>query len=602
MAEENKKNKWYKRKKFYIIGVIALLVISVVYANVKKANKAPTYETVKVESGVLSQTVDATGNVESANELDLRFETSGKLVKIFKDVNTEVKAGDIIAELDLSGDNARVAQASASVQRSKANLDKILAGATNDYILSIKSTYDKAQASLEQIKANSADAVANAEAVVKTAENNLELSAGGENSQIVENAYQDLVATIQSVQNSLSSALTESDNILGVDNTLANDSYEDVLSALDSSKLNSAKDKYGIAKSAKNKVDSASIKVSLNANHDDIASAGKVAEDGLIAAKDLLYAVSQMLDATVPIGNLTQTGLSTLKSTISASRVDVTSKYTILINQLQAVDNAKNSYSTYQIAYDKAKENLKNAETRAQADISSAEASVRQAEAQYNDVKNPARSEDVSSARAQLYESQASLSQAVSARNKGRIVAPIAGTVGKVNVKVGEFVSATEIAVKLVNPNMFEIRVDIPETDIIKIAVGNDADITLDAYGEDHHFVGKVSEIETGETVIQDVVYYKVTVAMEDSNTDEFNILNGMTANILFYTEQKENALYIPQRAIKTDDSGKKYVRVLKGTKVEDVYVDTGLRGDNGLIEITSGLQAGEDVVLRDII
>ena len=149
---------------------------------------------------------------------------------------------------------------------------------------------------------------------------------------------------------------------------------------------------------------------------------------------------------------------------------------------------------------------------------------------------------------------------------------------------------------------MFEIRVDIPETDIIKIAVGNDADITLDAYGEDHHFVGKVSEIETGETVIQDVVYYKVTVAMEDSNTDEFNILNGMTANILFYTEQKENALYIPQRAIKTDDSGKKYVRILKGTKVEDVYIDTGLRGDNGLIEITSGLQAGEDVVLRDII
>ncbi|PIR78003.1 MAG: hypothetical protein COU28_03940 [Candidatus Magasanikbacteria bacterium CG10_big_fil_rev_8_21_14_0_10_36_16] len=599
MAEEKKKKKFYKRKSFYAIVVVILLVGLVVYGQIKKANTPVSYETAKVERGSLSQTVDATGNVESAGSLDLRFEKSGNMSKIYKQVNDEVKAGDIIAELDVSSENAQVAQASASVSQARANLDKVLSGATDDYVLGIKSNYDKAKASLDQVKAGSADTIANAESVVRTAENNLKLSEGGENSQIVGNAYQDLFATIQSVQNSLSNALTDSDNILGVDNTLANDSFEDVLSALDSSKLNTAKTKYNIAKSAKNNLDSVASALSLISSHDTIDNVASVAESGLVSAKDLLFAMSQMLDATVPIGNLSQTSLTTLKTTISTDRTDISTKYTTIIGKVQAVETAKNSYTTYQIAYDKAKANLENAKVRAEADVASAEASLIQAEAQYNDAKNPARSEDVSSARAQLAGAQASLSQAVATRNKGRIVAPVAGTIAKLNGKVGEFINATGVVAQIVNPNIFEIEVAIPETDIIKISVGDDTDITLDAYGDDHHFVGKVSQIETGETVIQDVVYYKVTISMEDNSEDEFNILNGMTANVLFYTEKKDDVLYIPQRTIQTDDSGKKYVRVLKNSKVENVYIGTGLRGDNGLIEVISGLEEGQNIVVR---
>jgi len=601
MAEEKKKKKFYKRKSFYAIVVVALLVASIVYGQVKKANTPISYETTKVVMGNLSQTVDATGNVASAGELDLRFEKSGNMAKIYKNVNDKVKAGDIIAELDVRSENAQVAGASASVQQAQANLNKVLSGATDDYVLSIKSTYDKAKASLDQIKSTSADTVANAEAVLRTAENNLKLSEGGEDSQIVGNAYQDLFVTIQSVQNSLSNALTDSDNILGIDNTLANDSFEDVLSALDSSKLYTAEIKYSLAKSAKDSLDNVASSLNLNSSHESLDSAAEVAESGLVSVKDLLFAMSQMLDATVPIGNLSQADLTTKKSTISADRTDISTKYSTIITKIQAVETSKNSYVTYQIAYNKAKANLENAKTKALADVASAEATVTQAEAQYNDVKNPARTEDVSAARAQLYGAQASLSQAVAMRNKGRIVAPLDGTIGKIDGKVGEFVTANATVVKLVNPNFFEIQVDIPETDIIKISVGDDADITLDAYGDDHHFVGKVSEIEIGETVIQDVVYYKVTVSMEDNSEDEFNILNGMTANVVFYTESKENVLYIPQRTIRTDEENKKYVLILKNNKAENVYVSTGLRGDNGLVEITSGLEEGQEIIVREI-
>ncbi|MFA7244647.1 MAG: efflux RND transporter periplasmic adaptor subunit [Candidatus Magasanikbacteria bacterium] len=600
MSEEKNMKKWYKRKWFYFLIIAFLLIAFVVYSKSQSANKLPVFETVKVEKGTLSQTVDATGNVSSANELDLRFEMTGKLSKIYKKVNDVVKAGGVIAELDLGEQNARVSQASASAQRAKANLDKVLTGETNDYITGIKARYDQAKATLDQITANSADAVANAEAVLKTAENNLKLSEGGENSQIVETAYKNLVATIQSVQNSVSIAVTESDNILGIDNVLANDDFEDVLSALDSSKLNNAQNKYSLAKAAKTDLDLLASSIGLSSTHSDIEKAGGLAEKALIANKDLLFAMSSMLDATVPIGDLTQTSLSTKKSTISSTRVDINVKYTTLINQIQAVSDAKSSYSTYSIAYNKAQENYKNAKLRADADIASAQASLAQADSQYNEAKNPARDEDISSARAQYNEALASLSQAVAARNKGRIIAPLDGTIGKIDAKVGEFVSANNPVVKLVNPNFFEIKVDIPETDIIKITVGDEADITLDAYGDDKKFVGKVSQIEIGETVIQDVVYYKVTVSMEDNAEDEFNILNGMTSNVLFYTESKENALFIPQRTIKTGENGKKYVRLVKNGQAEDVYIETGLRGDNGLVEVLSGLNEGDEVVTRE--
>jgi len=94
--------------------------------------------------------------------------------------------------------------------------------------------------------------------------------------------------------------------------------------------------------------------------------------------------------------------------------------------------------------------------------------------------------------------------------------------------------------------------------------------------------------------VIQDVVYYRVTVALADSTDKE--IFNGMTANVVFATAQKENALYVPQRAVLTN--AEKYVRVLENNQVKEVPVILGLKGDGGMVEITSGLSEGQDVVV----
>ena len=101
--------------------------------------------------------------------------------------------------------------------------------------------------------------------------------------------------------------------------------------------------------------------------------------------------------------------------------------------------------------------------------------------------------------------------------------------------------------------------------------------------------------------MIQDVIYYTVTVSLgNNGETEDYNILNGMTADVLFYTEEKQDALYVPQRVVRTNDEGK-YVRVLENDEAKDVPVTTGLRGDGGLIEIISGVGEGQEVIIREV-
>jgi hypothetical protein len=72
-----------------------------------------------------------------------------------------------------------------------------------------------------------------------------------------------------------------------------------------------------------------------------------------------------------------------------------------------------------------------------------------------------------------------------------------------------------------------------------------------------------------------------------------------MSADTDIHTAEKNNVIFISERAIK-NDGDKKYVEILKDEKnniTDKAYVQTGMRGDDGMIEITSGLTGGENVI-----
>lgn len=175
-----------------------------------------------------------------------------------------------------------------------------------------------------------------------------------------------------------------------------------------------------------------------------------------------------------------------------------------------------------------------------------------------------------------------------------RLYSPIEGVVLKRSADPGEIVSGVVLSIG--NPKNLVIESNVPESDIVKIKVGQKADVTFDAFPADQIFAATVTEIDPASTVIQDVVSYriKLTLAVLDEN-----LRPGMSANIDVKTAEKNDALMIPLRAVKTEGK-QKFVDILvdaeKGV-TERKNITTGLEGDEGMVEVVSGLNGGEKVV-----
>ena len=70
-----------------------------------------------------------------------------------------------------------------------------------------------------------------------------------------------------------------------------------------------------------------------------------------------------------------------------------------------------------------------------------------------------------------------------------------------------------------------------------------------------------------------------------------------MTANAIITTSQEENVLVIPSRAIIEKNGRGKFVRILEENKVREIPIKTGLYGDDGLVEIVSGLEENQEII-----
>ncbi len=569
---------FYKQKKFYAIIIVGLIVAFVAYGRFK-APSEPQYDTVKVMRGDLVQTVDATGKIESSQDLKLNFEMSGTVGRILVSEGAEVKTGQILAELKADDLNAAVAQANA-------NLQQRLTGISDEDKRYYAAAVDAAKAALDQARVDSLSAVAQAETALETAKNNLKMAEGGDSSAIVDSAYKTAVAYIKTAGSALDSALTQADNILGIDNKLANDDFETYLSALDSSKKIQAENQYPLTKEKINEAKNKTLSLTSQSVYIEIDNGLDAIEEALSSMNTLLTMVGDVLRATPPVGTLTQAALDAKKTTIETQRSTIATNYSNIILQKQNIFNAKNSYSTYKLAYDKALSDLNTVKNTVTNNINIKQASYNQALASYQSRVNPPREVDVAALKALLYQAQAN-------REKAIIRAPIDGVVAKINKKVGEQIMPSEKMVNLLTPH-FEITVDIPETDVAKIKLNDAAEITLDAYGDEVKFVGKLVNIDYSATVIQDVVYYKIKVALEETDKE---IKSGMTANVVLKTDKRENVLYIPSRSLRSGDNGR-FVRVLVNGQAQDRQIVTGLRADDGKVEILEGLQQDEEIII----
>lgn len=191
----------------------------------------------------------------------------------------------------------------------------------------------------------------------------------------------------------------------------------------------------------------------------------------------------------------------------------------------------------------------------------------------------------VSSARAKVLNAQVQL-------QKTRIVAPFDGVVTNVSLVSGEVATIGSSVIKLISANSFEVEAKIREIDVAKVKVGDQVSITLDTYGNDVVFPAFISRVNPSSES-GDVPMYKVIISFKEQDA---RIKDKMTANVSITTLSKEDVVSLPIRFIKTNgENGEVLIKTATGTETRKVKV--GVMGENGNIEIISGLSVGEEVV-----
>lgn len=213
------------------------------------------------------------------------------------------------------------------------------------------------------------------------------------------------------------------------------------------------------------------------------------------------------------------------------------------------------------------------------------------------------RIEQVEMQEASVWAASARVQQTQAQIDKTFLKAPFNGTVTKMEAKKGEVISlasSKEILVSMIGEG-YEIELNVPEVDISKIKIGDTVVIKFDAFS-DHEFESKVKFIEPAETEVSGVVYYQVKIELDLSQID-LKIRSGMSVDVDIITDKKENVIKVPQRKVIRQD-GDKIVRILepnptKGEDIVEVSVETGIRDSEGNIEILSGLELGDKLLLE---
>lgn len=302
------------------------------------------------------------------------------------------------------------------------------------------------------------------------------------------------------------------------------------------------------------------------------------------------------------------------------------------INALKAqLDQAKLTYDRYKGLHDE--------KVISDAEFEQYETQYRTAQSQYN-----AAQQNIRSLRAATQSTRTSLEAANKNLSRTLLVSPMNGVISSLSVKKGERVAGNSFALgtemmRVAEMDVMEVRVDVGENDIVKVNIGDSADVEVEAYNN-RKFKGVVTQIasstKTAQTATGDVTNYEVRIRIDPSSYSDlvdpskpkkFPFRPGMNASADIKTKRKDNVVSVPIASVaarvkgsdksvadekkekeKSKDPNAEEVNV-SGDDLEEVVfiikqdgtvekriVTTGIQ-DVNYIEITTGLKEGEQIV-----
>ncbi|GAP20877.1 efflux RND transporter periplasmic adaptor subunit [Leptolinea tardivitalis] len=221
------------------------------------------------------------------------------------------------------------------------------------------------------------------------------------------------------------------------------------------------------------------------------------------------------------------------------------------------------------------------------ANLALAEAKVKDAQREYDRLKNGPDPEDIEAAKARVAATEATLKMAY-------ISAPFGGTITDVESKVGDQVSMTSTGFRIDDLSHLYADIDITEVDINRVKVGQNATLTFDAI-PDKTYNGKVTDVGEVGTSVQGVVNFTVTVEITDA--DEA-VKPGMTSAVNLVVNQLDDVLLVPNRAVRLKD-GKRVVYVLKNNVPTPVNITIGAGSETNSELLSGDIKEGDLIILN---
>lgn len=316
-------------------------------------------------------------------------------------------------------------------------------------------------------------------------------------------------------------------------------------------------------------------------------------------------------------------------SRVNQSAATVENSRAMLEGLRASLDQAKLAFERNKSLYDQ--------KVISKAELEQYETTLRSAQSNY-----AAAEINIKGLQANVQSSQTGLSKANKDLSRTTIVAPMDGVISSLNIKKGESVAGNSFNVgtemmTVADMSVLEVRVDVGENDIVKVSIGDSADIEVDAYNN-RKFRGVVTKIASSTKssspvpTNNDVTNYEVRIRIDkesykDLSSKTFPFRPGMNASADIKTRRVENVLAVPITAVNArvkgsdksmadkkqenaeskgeendynesvSDELEEVVFVLQPDQtVRKAVVRSGVQ-DINYIEILSGLKAGEEVI-----
>ncbi len=326
------------------------------------------------------------------------------------------------------------------------------------------------------------------------------------------------------------------------------------------------------------------------------------------------------------------------ESVVSRTLATLNQQRANLAQSQASVASAEAQFSQAQAAYER-NNSLYKDKVISDADFETAESNFQVAKQQVESAK-----QTVEAARFAVKSAEASVDEARENLSLTSIYAPVGGIVSKLDVEQGERVvgtsqmAGTEM-MRIADLGRMEVWVDVNENDIIRVNLGDTAEVDVDAYSYmDKEFKGVVTSIASTakEKITQEAVTeFEVRIRLLNASYEDllaekgpYPFRPGMTASVDIITQKKENVLSVPLASVTTrpkednkpkpaegeqgntengetdedeqftqDENMAEVVFRAKGENtVERVNVKTGI-SDYENIEILEGLAQGDRVV-----